>query len=579
MMNAFVDIRRKAEYWAFSSDFEVNTNKEIQYLLQKQDEDEITDRFYKDLEFGTGGMRGIIAEGTNRINLYTIRRATQGFANYLLSTKQKLCVAISYDNRKFSEKFAQETACIFAANGIFVWIFSQLTPTPILSFAIRALNLDAGVMITASHNPRNYNGYKVFQSDGSQIIAPQDIQIFRAISQITSYSQIKGGDWTTFLTSKQISFVPQSLFEDYYTLLEQVCFNPKEQNASLGVVYSPLHGAGKIPVAQIMQRRGFRQFHLVLEQQEPDANFSTLRVPNPEDSSVMDLAIKTAKKTDTLILVTDPDADRIGVMSKHQEKWVFLNGNQIGQLLLYHRLKTLRAMGMLPTNGVFITTIVTSRLHRKIAESFGLQTYEGLTGFKYIAQIMRALAKDKKQEFIFACEESNGYLANEQIRDKDGVMAAVIFAEMAAQLGAQGVLGLLTEVYQEYGYHRDTLINFTFQGKKGVQKIASIMEALRQNTDSIFPQEKIVRKVDYQNSAVIAKMQRENFFFLGDNVFACYLANGSRITARPSGTEPKIKFYLNLTGGDFAFLKEKEQLLKQAIEQFIENYEDTITKG
>jgi phosphomannomutase len=425
-------------------------------------------------------------------------------------------------------------------------------------------------MITASHNPPNYNGYKVFQADGSQITSPKDIQITEEISKITDYSKIQVGDWQTLLKEQKIRFIGEEVLQNYYALAEESSLNDKEQNHDFGVVYTPLHGAGSIPMQEVMKKRNFQNFLIVAQQKEPDPDFSTLKSPNPEDISAMQLAIQTARKNDQLILATDPDADRLGVMARRQEQWVFINGNQIGALLLYYKLASLKKVGALPKKGVFITTIVTSQLLEKIARSFGVQVYETLTGFKNIAEVM-GLVEKTDQKFLFACEESNGYLVTEKVRDKDGIIAAVLFAEMAACQKDKGVMGLLAEIYENYGAHYDSLIALTLEGKNGRAKIQKIMSALRENIRSIFPEEEIIQTKDYQDPDVVDAMKKRNLAFSASNVFSCYLIGGSRITARPSGTEPKIKFYINLAGDAAPALQQKESRIKQAIKYFVDN--------
>lgn len=567
-----MDIEKKINYWASSNDFDEQTRQEIQKLILAKNIKELTDRFSQDLEFGTGGLRGIIAAGTNRMNFYTIRKVTQALAEYLNQKFLNPLVAISYDNRHCSEQFAKESACVLAANGVSVWIFSELTPTPILSFAVRYFQANAGIMITASHNPPNYNGYKVFQSDGSQIIFPADQEISEKISKITKYSQVKTGNWMGFFQQKKICFIPPQLLQDYYQLVNKNCLNSKIQNNHFGVIYTPLHGTGKVPILALMKQRGFRQFRMLKSQQDPDPNFSTLQSPNPENISAMELALQSARDSEELILATDPDADRLGVMVRQQKDWVFLHGNQIGALMLYYKLKSLEKNNTLVQNGAFVTTIVSSHLLQKIAKSFDIMTYETLTGFKNIAQVMSLIEKKTKQKFLFGCEESNGYLLSDEVRDKDGIMSVVFFAELAAAQKEKGVMGLMAEIYQKYGNHYDSLLAFTFQGLEGKEKIQKIMRQLRANANSIFSREKISYIKDYQDPKTVQQMKEKNLFFESSNVLSCYLEDEGRITARPSGTEPKIKFYINLFENERngqVFLKQKAQKLENIIKKFV----------
>ena len=565
-----ISSKKKAEYWAFSNYFDKATNLETQKLLKANNEKEIEDRFSTSLEFGTGGLRGIIGVGTNRINLYTIRRTTQAIANYFFQQKIKPLAIISYDNRRFSKEFARETAKVFAANKIQTKIFVSLTPTPILSFAIRYYKASMGVMITASHNPPNYNGYKAFQSDGSQIVSPTDKKIAEEIEKIEDYSSILIEDWEVLLKKKKIEFIPEDFFENYYNLVEKTCLGEKKKNENFGILYTPLHGTGGKPVLEIMKKRGFKKMRLLEEQKIPDENFSTLKSPNPEEISSMNLAIKLAKKEEELIIATDPDADRIGAVVKKNEKWHFINGNQIGALLLYFQLEKLKSLNKLPSNAAFITTIVTSPLLEKIAFSFGLKVFWGLTGFKNIAAIIREMEKQNQWKFVFGCEESHGYLLSDEIRDKDGVMSAVFLAEVASNQKPYHLLELLTEIEKKYGYHQDLLLSFTLEGSSGKQKIEKIMQKLRENPSSVFS-EKITTIKDYNDKKLVQKMKKENLYFSNSNVFCCYFADGARITARPSGTEPKIKFYLNL-------VYQKKEIADAKAEKYKKNIQDLMDK-
>ena len=565
-----INSKKKAEYWAFSNYFDKTTNLETQKLLKTKSDKEIEDRFSTSLAFGTGGLRGIIGVGTNRINLYSIRRTTQALANCLHKKQVNPLAIISYDNRRFSQEFAKETAKVLAANNIQTKIFATLTPTPILSFAIRYYKANIGVMITASHNPPNYNGYKVFQSDGSQIVSPFDEQIAKEIEKIEDYSSILIKDWKVLFAEKKIKFIPEEFFEYYYDLVEKTCLGDKKKNENFGVLYTPLHGTGGKPVLEIMKKRGFKKMRLLKEQEMPDANFSTLKSPNPEEMSSMNLAIQLAKKDEELIIATDPDADRVGAVVKKDEKWHFINGNQIGALLLYFQLKKLKDSKQISTNAAFITTIVTSPLLEKIALSFGLKVFWGLTGFKNIAAIMRALEKQNHWKFIFGCEESHGYLLSDKVRDKDGVMATVFLAEVASNQKPHNLLELLTEIEQKYGYHQDLLLSFTLEGLNGKQKIEKIMQTLRVSPSSVFS-EKITKIRDYNDRKLVQKMKNENLFFSASNVFCCYFIDGTRITARPSGTEPKIKFYLNL-------VSQEKKLADSKAENYKKNIQDLIKK-
>ena len=551
----------KAREWAANEYFDTAFRDEIQHLLDDNDESELIDRFYKDLEFGTGGLRGILGAGSNRMNIYTVRKASQGLANYLLKNSvQPPSIAIAYDSRRFSDLFSRETACVFAANGIQVHLYKKLRPVPMLSFAVRELGTTAGVVVTASHNPAEYNGYKVYWSDGCQVTPPHDEGIIDEVNWIKDFTAVK---WMTFeaaLEQERVWFIPDSVEEAYFTKVEALAMRPREGNRDIGIVYTPLHGTGNYPVREILRRRGFEKVRVVKAQEEPDGAFSTVTSPNPEDPSALKLALETVGDNDHLIVGTDPDADRIGVMIRHKNEWIKINGNQIGQLLLAYYLEKLREQKKLPDNGVYITTIVTSDLGREIADSYGVQSRETLTGFKYIGSVIRELEETGTGKFIFGTEESHGYLFDDFVRDKDGVIATMIFCELCAELHQKGmsVIDQLVAIHSRYSFHTDSLINKVIKGHEGAAKIAQIMESLRNHPPAEIAGTKVMTVRDYLKGEIL---DRRTGKVTGQtrqpqsNVLAFYMADGSRITARPSGTEPKIKFYFNLKGTDEAALK------------------------
>ncbi|OGG94988.1 MAG: hypothetical protein A2527_06515 [Candidatus Lambdaproteobacteria bacterium RIFOXYD2_FULL_50_16] len=552
-------VLKKAQAWATNPVFDAQFKAEIQGLIDQKQEAELTDRFYQDLEFGTGGLRGVIGAGSNRMNIYTVRRATQGLADHIQATvKGNKSVAIAYDCRRFSPEFSKEAAGVLAANGVKVYLFDRLRPTPMLSFAVRYLKATAGIVVTASHNPPEYNGYKVSWSDGCQVSEPDDQAIIDRVNAL-DFKEIKHLDFETAKKQGLVEIIGSIVDEAYYKLVLGLSLGNKAIYKNYGVVYTPLHGAGNVPVQEVLKRAGFEKVSVVPSQEKPNGEFPTVSYPNPEDPKAMAEAQKIAGPNDQLILANDPDSDRIGVMARHKGEWVKLNGNQIGQLLLHFYLSELAKSGRLPKSGHYVTTIVTSGLGAKIAQASGLKVHEVLTGFKYIGAVMRELDKDPAQSFVFGTEESHGYLFGDFVRDKDGVSANMIFAEMAAQLASQGksVLDQLDLIHQEFGYHSDELINLTFKGQQGADQIQKILLTLRKSPPKEIGGVQVTEIRDYQNQSILdAKAQVIGKLNLPkSNVLAFYLSDGSRITARPSGTEPKVKFYFNLTGPDQAELE------------------------
>ena len=561
-------ILEKAESWANDIYFDSEFRKEIRALIDDKAESELVDRFYKELDFGTGGLRGILGAGSNRMNIYTVRKATQGVADYILEKSAgntlSLSVAIAYDSRHNSELFSRETASVFAANGIKVNLYKELRPVPMLSFAVRELSANAGIMITASHNPPEYNGFKVYWSDGCQITPPHDHGIIDKVYSIQNFDQIRWMDFTVALDQQLIGYIDQSLETSYFKQVESLSVGNKGDNRSFGVVYTPLHGTGNYPVREILNRRGFENVKIVKSQESPDGRFPTVTSPNPEEPSALQLAVEEASTNDYLIIGTDPDADRLGVMVKHENEWHKINGNQIGQLMLDYYLGKLKSQNRLPQNGVFISTIVSSELGRKIAESYGVKTIETLTGFKYIGSVIADLERNTSGEFIFGTEESHGYLFGNFVRDKDGVSASMIFSEMCAELHQQGKTAIqqLEHIHKKHGFHTDSLVNKVIKGQAGAEQIKKIMDHLRLKPPAKIAEVTVSQIRDYltkkivdcQTGEIIGRTEQPE-----SNVLAFYLEDDSRITARPSGTEPKIKFYFNLRGADAESLDDIKQ--------------------
>ncbi|MDH5560167.1 MAG: phospho-sugar mutase [Deltaproteobacteria bacterium] len=574
-------ILEKAQSWAEDPQFDDDFRNEISELINHQKNEELIDRFYKDLEFGTGGLRGIIGAGSNRMNIYTVRRATQGLADYLNEfyhdQGKKISVVIAHDSRNFSDLFTKESARVLAGNGIHVHVFSRLAPTPLLSFTVRELKAQAGIVITASHNPPEYNGYKVSWADGSQVISPHDIGIINKVNSIVDFYKINLMGYQEGLEKNRIVIVPKEIEKKYLRKLAELSFGNLERNKSLGIVYTPLHGAGNQPVKDLLRMCGFESLRVVPEQEKPDGDFPTVSYPNPEELSALKLAIKTAKNSDQLILATDPDADRLGVMVRHQGEWVKLSGNQIGQLMLDYYLRKLKENDRLPPDGVYITTIVTSNLGKKIAAKYGIKTFETLTGFKYIGSLMRQLEEEGGGSFIFGTEESHGYLFGDFIRDKDGVMAAMIFSELTAELYEQGrtPMDRIEELHREFGFHSDSLVSKTSKGHEGAGKIALVMSSLRKNPFKKLAGVRVIEIRDYLTQEVTYCQKQkvgEKIELPVSNVIAFYMEDGSRITVRPSGTEPKIKFYFNLCGKEEELLKQRKIEYEEEFENLIENF-------
>ena len=553
-------ILKKAQQWASNTYFDDAFRNEIQRLIDENDENELIDRFYKDLEFGTGGLRGVLGAGSNRMNVYTVRKASQGLANYLLKNSDHPSVAIAFDSRQYSDVFSRETACVLAASGVQVHLYRELRPVPMLSYTVRELQTTAGVVVTASHNPAEYNGYKVYWSDGCQVTPPHDEGIISEVNGIEDFDSIKWEPFENLFEQGTIKHVPEDIEQSYFARVEALARGQQDANRNFGVVYTPLHGTGNFPVREILKRRGFEAVTVVEAQEKPDGTFPTVSSPNPEEPSALELALQAAGDNDHLIIGTDPDADRIGVMVRHQNEWIKINGNEIGQLMLYYYLEKLKTLGQLPEDGVFITTIVTSDLGREIATGYGIETRETLTGFKYIGSVVREMEQSGKGTFIFGTEESHGYVFDNFVRDKDAVIATMMFCEMSAELHQKNMSAIdaLEEIHSRFSYHADSLINKVIKGHEGAAKIAEIMKTLREQPPVSIAGQPVVSIRDYQKKEILDCSTNQVTGKTAQpqsNVLAFFMEDGSRITARPSGTEPKIKFYFNLKGSDGKALK------------------------
>ena len=557
-------IRIKATEW-LDPFFDLETRKTVENLLNNSPE-ELEECFYKDLEFGTGGMRGIMGVGNNRINNYTIGKATLGLAHYLKDQKanRSLSVAIAYDSRNRSGEFAEIAANILAANGIKAYLFSDLRPTPVLSYAVRQLNCDAGIVITASHNPKEYNGYKVYWDDGGQLVAPHDKGVMDAVNAISSFSEINF-EGPSDLIEKIDDVIDRPYKEAVKGLLSE---NEKTDN-SIGVVYTSLHGTGITMIPEILNELGFENIHLVKDQSEPDGDFPTVDSPNPEERSALAKAIDLAKEVDAeLVLGTDPDADRVGLAIKdNNNEWILLNGNQAGSILVNYLLEKLDPS--LSSTSFVCKTIVTTDLVEDIAKSHNVKCFSTLTGFKFIAQIIKKY--EGELNFIGGGEESFGYLAGDFVRDKDAVISSVLFTQIAAKCKAEGItiFDYLLSIYKKHGVYKERLVSLTKKGKAGLEEIKEMMENYRANTPKELAGEKVVAFSDYKES-------KRMFFPSGEsqkidletsNVLQFKTDQGSLITIRPSGTEPKIKFYFSVKETENASLFDNLQKAEKHLDE------------
>jgi phosphoglucomutase len=542
------NIAERVNQW-LTEDYDEETKATIREMLENGSKEEITDAFYRDLEFGTGGLRGIVGVGTNRVNKYTIGAATQGLSNYLKMQypDKKIKVAIAHDNRNFAEYFTQVTADVFSANGIYVYFFDGLRPTPELSFAIRHFGCQSGVMLTASHNPKEYSGYKAYWNDGGQIIAPHDTNIIDEVLKIDSISKINFK-----AIPENIEKIGREIDELFIEKVKAVSLNPdiiKKQH-DLKIVFSPLHGTGVHMVPEALKSIGFTNVNLVDEQCTIDGNFPTVIYPNPEEKEALTMALDKAKQIDAdLVMATDPDADRVGIAVKDDNnEFVLLNGNQTGTLLFHYLLEQWKQKNLLKGNEYIVKTIVTTYLIDRIAEAKGVKCYNVLTGFKFIGALMTEL--EGKETFIAGAEESYGYLIGDHVRDKDAVVACNMIAEMTAWHLNNGRTPwqMLKEIYAEFGFFKEELISITKSGKKGAEEIKEMMTGFRENPPKSLGGKKVVKTMDYQTS-------REKNLETGtittidlpkSNVLQFLTEGGNLISARPSGTEPKIKFYISV---------------------------------
>ena len=542
------------EEWLTNPYFDEETRRELAAL--KGNEAEIKERFFKDLEFGTGGLRGILGAGVNRMNLYTVRRATQGLANTILKEGgESRGVAIAYDSRRMSPEFALDSALCLAANGIHAYLFESLRPTPELSFALRTLGCIAGIVITASHNPAEYNGYKVYWEDGAQITYPKDEEIIKEVNSITDFASAKTMKKEEALEKGLLTIIGKEIDDKYIAELRKLALNPiSDEGKKMKIVYTPLHGTGNLPVRRILSELGFDQVYVVPEQELPDSEFSTVGYPNPEDPKVFNLAQKLAKEVGAdLILATDPDADRLGIMVKDENgEFVLFNGNMTGALIAEYEFSQKAEKGILPKNAALIKTIVTGNISDLIAEHYNAKLIEVLTGFKYIGEQIKLFEETGSNTYVFGYEESYGCLVGTHSRDKDAIVAVMSLCEAAAYYRSKGIslYEQMNNIYKKYGYFKEDLVSVTLKGIEGMEKIKEIMESYRKNPPKTAGDYKVLKLRDYK-ADTITEFETGNVTSTGlpiSDVLYFDLNDNAWFAIRPSGTEPKIKFYFGVKG-------------------------------
>lgn len=565
--------------WCESPDFDEETKKELSEI--KDNEKEIEDRFYKELEFGTAGLRGIIGAGTNRMNKYTVGKATQGLANYIKEQgTQDKGVAISYDSRRMSKEFSLQTALILNANGIKTYLFENLRPVPELSFAVRELKCTAGVMITASHNPPKYNGYKVYWDDGAQIVAPRDKDIIAKVRAVAEYSEIKEISKEEAIEKGLFNIVGTEMDDKYINTLKSLILNPeivKEQGKNLKVVYTPLHGTGNTVAERLLKEIGIQNLYVVPEQKEPDGNFPTVDYPNPEDKKAFKLALELAKKVDAdVVLATDPDADRLGIYAKDTKtgEYMTYTGNMSALLIAEYRISQMKEKGILPEKGMFITTIVSSDLAKAIASNYGLECFEVLTGFKNIGAIMkREEEKTDGDKYVFGFEESYGCLIGDYARDKDGIAAVMALCEAACYYRANNetLWDQMNNIYKKYGFYKEDQVSIVLEGAEGAEKIKKMMTEMRNKDVENIGNYRVLTFKDVDNDYVkdMTTGAESKTGLPKSNVLYYQLENNAWCCVRPSGTEPKIKLYFGVKGKDEEDATNSLETLKDAMVKLV----------
>ena len=573
-----MDYKEQYDFWLSDAYFDEATKQELRDIADN--ESEIEDRFYKDLEFGTGGLRGVIGAGTNRMNIYTVRKATQGLANYILKQGgQEKGVAIAYDSRNMSPEFADEAALCLAANGIKAYVFDALRPTPELSFAIRELGCISGIVVTASHNPPEYNGYKAYWEDGAQVTAPKDKDIIEEVRAVTDYNDVKTMDKQEAMDKGLYQVIGKEIDDRYMEELKKQIIHPeviKEMADDIKIVYTPFQGTGNVPVRRILSELGFKHVYVVPEQELPDPAFTTLDYPNPEDPKAFTLALKLAKEKDAdVVLATDPDADRLGIYAKDKAtgEYVSFTGNMSGMLIAEYIMRERTATGKMPENPAMVTTIVTTNMTRAIAEDYKAKFVVVLTGFKYIGEQIKLFEQDHSYNYVFGLEESYGCLAGTHARDKDAVVAVMCLCEVASWCKKHGITlwDQMINLYEKYGYYKETQYAITMKGIDGSRQIAAIMDKLRSNPPKNFGELQVVEMRDYDLDQVtnMATGEVTPTGLPKSNVLYFELTNDSWCCARPSGTEPKIKFYMGVKGTGLEDAQAKVEALTEAVKALL----------
>lgn len=569
-----MDYLKEYKRWCESPEFDEETRKEL--IAIKEDEKEIEDRFYKELEFGTAGLRGVIGAGTNRMNKYTVGKATQGLANYILEQgTQDKGVAISYDSRRMSKEFSLQTALILNANGIKTYLFENLRPVPELSFAVRELKCTAGVMITASHNPPKYNGYKVYWDDGAQIVEPRDKEIIEKVRAVESFSEIKEITREEAEEKGLFNIVGTEMDDKYLNILKAKVLNPeivKEQGKELKVVYTPLHGTGNMIAERLLNEIGIENVYVVPEQKEPNGEFPTVSYPNPEDRNAFKLALDLANKVDAdVVLATDPDADRLGIFAKDSKtgKYMEYTGNMSALLIAEYRIEQMKEKNILPENGMVITTVVSSNLTKAISKYYGLNCIEVLTGFKNIGRIMRQEEEKNGKKYVFGFEESYGCLIGDYARDKDGIAAVMALCEAACYYREKGktLWDAMEDIYKKYGYYKETQVSIVMEGSEGAEKIKNMMTEMRNTPVEEIGEYKVLTFKDIEKDVVknMITGEEKTTGLPKSNVLYYELEDDNWCCIRPSGTEPKIKLYMGVKGTSESDANEKLEALKNAM--------------
>ena len=570
--------KEQYEFWLNDPYFDEATKQEL--LAIKDNEKEIEERFYKELEFGTGGLRGIIGAGTNRMNMYTVRKATQGLANYIIKQGgQKKGVAIAFDSRNQSPEFADETARCLAANGIKAYVFESLRPTPELSFALRTLGCISGIVITASHNPPEYNGYKAYWEDGAQVTPPHDVNIIKEVQSITDYNDVKTMSKEDAMAAGLYQIIGKEIDDKYMVELKKQIIHPEiiaEMAGDLKIVYTPLCGTGNVPVRRVLSELGFQHVYVVPEQENPDPKFTTLDYPNPEDPKAFTYALRLAKEKDAdIVLATDPDADRLGVYAKDTKtgEYVGFTGNMSGMLIEEYILRERKATGTMPENPALVTTIVTTNMSKAIAEDYGLRFIEVLTGFKYIGEQIKLFEQTGCNNYVFGLEESYGCLAGTHARDKDAIVAVMCLCEVAAWCKKHNMTlwDQMLNLYEKYGYYKESQYSITMKGIDGSKEIAALMEKLRSNPPKEFGDLKVKEFRDYKTGKTLNLETGETgeTGLPESNVLYFDLTNDSWCCPRPSGTEPKIKFYMGVKGNSLEDAAAKNEKLTEDLKKYL----------